>query len=43
MQHIQQLVLLRTRGIGIKPCSRESNLALNTVKKYLARCDELDH
>ncbi len=43
MQHIKQLLLLRSRGIGIKQCSRELNLARNTVKKYLARCDELDH
>ena len=43
MQHIRQLLLLRSRGAGIKQCSRELNLARNTVKKYLARFDELDH
>ncbi len=40
MQHINQLLLLRLRGIGIKQSIRELNLARNTVKKYLARCDE---
>ncbi len=43
MQHIKQLLLLRSRGIGIKQSSRDLNLARNFVKKYLARCDELDH